>query len=97
MSVQRNSEHEIESLTESVARVLLLEAGYVMNTRFDHIHAMTDSGEELHICLVPDLASMSATRFLACLEEAKKQTVQSVLGLIPSKKMRRVEGDTVRT
>lgn len=57
---------------------LLRARGYVLVDRFAHVHARK-SAQELHICLVTDLASMSPSRFLACLDEAIEQSVEHVL------------------
>lgn len=49
-----------------------------MSCRFEHVHATTGA-QELHICLLADLAAMSPSRFLACLDEAIQQSLQYVL------------------
>lgn len=66
---------ELHALTIETARTLLRERGYGMLCRFDHIHAMTDSGE-LHICLIDELASMNASQFLACLDDTLRQSLK---------------------
>ena len=62
----------------SVALDLLREQGYGMSCRFEHVHATTGT-QELHICLLADLAAMDPSRFLACLDEAIQQSLQYVL------------------
>jgi hypothetical protein len=59
---------------------LLQARGYELVDRFGHIHARRNT-QELHVCLVADLASMSPSRFLACLDEAIEQSVEHVLAL----------------
>ena len=59
---------------------LLIEQGYRMVCRFEHVHATTD-GEELHVCLIADLALMSPSRFLEQLNEASRQSLRYVLSL----------------
>ena len=65
-------------LEVSVALDLLREQGYGMSRRFEHVHATTGA-QELHICLLADLAAMSPSRFLACLDEAIQQSLQYAL------------------
>ncbi len=67
-----------EGLEVSVALDLLREGGYGMSCRFEHVHATTGA-QELHICLLTDLAAMNPSRFLACLGEAIQQSLQHVL------------------
>jgi hypothetical protein len=45
---------------------LLRMGGYELVDRCGHAHARRNA-EELHICLIADLPSMSPSRFLACL------------------------------
>lgn len=59
---------------------LLVEQGYRLMCRFGHVHAATD-GEELHLCLIADLALMSPSRFLERLNEASRQSLRHVLSL----------------
>ena len=59
---------------------LLQARGYMLVNRFGHVHARS-SNQELHICLVADLASMPPSRFLAYLDEAIEQSVEHVLSL----------------
>lgn len=59
---------------------LLQARGYELVDRFGHVHARRNA-QELHVCLVADLASMSPSRFLACLDEAIEQSVEHVLAL----------------
>jgi hypothetical protein len=59
---------------------LLRERGYDLVDRFGHVHATTDT-QELHVCLLADLAAMSPSEFLARLDEASKQSLQYVLSL----------------
>jgi hypothetical protein len=67
-----------------------------MSTRCGHIHATfgPEGREELHLCLLPVLAEMNASRFLACLEEAKKQTLAYAS---EQRKMKLTEVGTVQT
>jgi hypothetical protein len=52
------------------ARVLLEQSGYEIKYRFGHVHA-TRQGQELHICLIADLATMEEQEsFLASLKDA---------------------------
>jgi hypothetical protein len=51
------------------ARALLEQSGYGIEYRFGHVHA-TKQGQELHICLIADLATMEQARFFASLKEA---------------------------
>lgn len=59
---------------------LLHARGYELVDRFGHVHARRNA-QELHVCLVADLASMSPSCFLACLDEAIEQSVEHVLSL----------------
>ena len=85
----RDIGHETEPLTEEAARDLLREKGYDLCRRFDHVHATTEAGEELHICCISELASMSRYCFLMCLEEAKKQTLRSLFVQMQQKQLKR--------
>lgn len=75
---EMNAVRLCEELEVLVALDLLRERGYGMSCRFGHVHATTDA-QELHICLLADLAAMSPSRFLACLDEAIQQSLQYVL------------------
>ena len=63
-----------QGLDISAAHELLQQRGFGMTERFEHVHAVR-AGEEWHICLVADLASMNPSRFLACLAEAIKHSL----------------------
>ena len=67
-----------EGLEVSVALDLLQEQGYGISCRFEYVHATTGA-QELHICLLADLAVMGPSHFLACLDEAIRQSLQYVL------------------
>jgi hypothetical protein len=95
IGTQENSNQKSELLTLSAAHALLLEQGYGMSTRFGHVHATTEANEELHVCLVSELAGIGPSRFLACLEEAKKQTLPYVLEQIRREKMKLAEAEMV--
>lgn len=66
----------------AIAINLLRMRGYELVDRFGHVHARNNA-QELHICLIADLLSMSPSHFLACLDEAIEQTVEHVLALFP--------------
>jgi hypothetical protein len=70
----------IAHLDLTTACDLLRECGYELVDRFGHVHAMMDT-QELHVCLLADLAVMSPLQFLARLDEASKQSLQYVLSL----------------
>ena len=59
---------------------LLRGQGHELVCRFGHVHA-TMGTQEWHLCQIADLASMDTSRFLACLDEAIKQSVEHVLSL----------------
>ena len=75
----KNAVHARQQLDIATARDLLWERGYDLICRWGHVHATIDAQEELHICLVADLAAMSPARFLVCLDEAIKHSLQHVL------------------
>ena len=77
---EMNAVRLCEELEVSVALDLLRERGYGMSCRFGHVHATTDT-QELHVCILADLATMSSSRFLAGLDEAMKQSLQLALSL----------------
>jgi len=66
-----------QGLDISAARELLQEQGFGLTERFEHVHATRDN-QEWHICLVRELASMHPSRFLACLAEAIKHSLQGI-------------------
>jgi hypothetical protein len=65
-----------QGLDVSAARDLLQARGFGLAERFEHVHAVK-AGEEWHVCLVAELASMHPSRFLACLDEAIKHSLQA--------------------
>ena len=69
---------EQKGLDVAVVHELLQQQGYGMVCRFGHMHATTGIWE-WHICLVADLASMTQERFLLCLDEAIKQSIEHLL------------------
>lgn len=71
------STDEPEWLDLLSAENLLREQGYNMTCRFGHIHATTGA-DELHICLIADLAAMSPSHFLALLHEASRHSLQYI-------------------
>ncbi len=75
---EMNAVRLCEGLEVSIALDLLRERGYGMSCRFEHVRATTGA-QELHIYLLADLAAMSPSRFLACLDEAIQQSLQYVL------------------
>jgi hypothetical protein len=66
-----------EGLDVSAARELLQQQGFSMAERFEHVHAVK-AGVEWHVCLVRELALMHPSRFLACLDEAIKHSLQGI-------------------
>ncbi len=77
---ENNAIDACDGLDVSAARDLLRQQGYGMCCRFGHVHATTDT-QELHVCILADLATMSSSRFLAGLDEAMKQSLQLALSL----------------
>jgi hypothetical protein len=66
-----------QGLDIAAARELLQQQGFGLTERFEHIHATRDH-QEWHICLVAELASMYPSRFLTCLAEAIKHSLQGI-------------------
>ena len=66
----------------ATASRLFRARGYDIVCRFGHAHATRD-GQEWHLCLEADLASMPPVRLLACLEEALALRVEPRLALSP--------------
>jgi hypothetical protein len=69
---------EQQQLSTADAYNLLQLQGYELVDRYGHVHA-TRGAQELHVCLLTDLAAMSPSQFLACLDEAIQQSLQYVL------------------
>ena len=74
---EKQAANTCEGLDISAARELLLEQGFGLTERFEHVHAVK-AGEEWHVCLVAELALMHPSRFLACLDEAIKHSLQGI-------------------
>ena len=72
--------HEHEAMDMAMAHDLLRQHGYTLICRFDHLHASKGT-QELHLCLVADLASMCPSHLLACLDEAIKHSLEYTLPL----------------
>lgn len=66
----------------ATARHLLQEHGYDLVERFGHVHATRDA-REWHLCLIADLASMSPSRLLTCLDDALKLHIEQSVALSP--------------
>ncbi|HEU5381448.1 MAG TPA: hypothetical protein VFV38_39000 [Ktedonobacteraceae bacterium] len=62
---------EETGLTEAQARSLLEERGYHLVKRVQHLHA-SRGGQEWHVCLVSELASLTPEQFLQRFEEARR-------------------------
>ena len=69
---------ELARLDLATSRDLLQERGYELIDRFGHVHATKDR-QELHVCLLADLATMDPSQFLVCLDEAIQQSLEHVL------------------
>ena len=59
-----------EPVTEAHMRVLLRRAHCRLLCRFDHVHAIDEIGNELHLCRVEQLALLRAEQFKRTLDEA---------------------------
>lgn len=81
--MMQTSVQEQQQLSLTDVQHLLKRQGDEMLSRSGHIHAMRDAWE-WHLCLVADLASMSPSRLLACLDEALKLRVEQSVALSTS-------------